>query len=61
MKPTKTTRTRFQVRKLYGEYWAVVDVVKNATVPMDLLCKEQARLVADFLNELQTKKESENG
>ncbi len=54
MKPTKTTRKRFQIRKLYGEYWVVVDVVENATVPMDFMSKELARLVADFLN----KKES---
>ena len=59
MKPTKTTRKQFQVRKLYGEYWAVVDVIKNATVPMDLMRKEQAKRVANSLNEAQTKKESE--
>ncbi len=49
------------MRKLYGEFWVVVDVVKNGTVPMDLMSKQQAKLMADFLNETETKKESENG
>ncbi len=57
MKPTKTTRTRFQVFKLVGNWHSVVDVTRNATVAA-LPTKEEAREWANEMNSIQLEKEN---
>ena len=43
-------RKRFQVVKFYGEKWAVIDVVANATVRVHPN-RQAAKVAADFLNQ----------